>query len=337
MKRRRQHEDGQWKVYFPRWPKTQDGAYWYKTDTSSDELDGHYFFYPIYYDLVAETPEEKEQVREIVRNLTDHLIRNEFCLVDHDGTPTRWGYYSPSVLNQDFNWYVERGLKSLSILSYLTVAQHITGDAAYGRVIDELIQKHYYAINAMVTKMQRGFGSGNQSDDEMAVMCYFNLVRYTPDEHLRKQFLLSFYQYWLLLRREMNPFFHTCYAVCGLNQEYQDSWGTYDLSPWPGWLEDSAATLTGFPLDRVDWRHTNSHRLDLILLPLDSEIELDQRTLRKRGYKVNGKVLPVQERHFNHYNHDPWAFDTGGNGHGLASVTVYLLPYYMGLYYGFIE
>ncbi|MDX9754231.1 MAG: hypothetical protein RBU29_09745, partial [bacterium] len=47
MKRRRQHEDGQWKVYFPRWPKTQDGAYWYKTDTSSDELDGHYFFYPI--------------------------------------------------------------------------------------------------------------------------------------------------------------------------------------------------------------------------------------------------------------------------------------------------
>ena len=38
------------------------------------ELDGHYFFYPLYYDLVADTVEEKERVREVVRDLTDHLV-----------------------------------------------------------------------------------------------------------------------------------------------------------------------------------------------------------------------------------------------------------------------
>ena len=52
--------------------------------------DGHYFFYPRYYDLVAETEEEREAVRKVVRSITDHLMRNDFKLMDHDGTPTRW-------------------------------------------------------------------------------------------------------------------------------------------------------------------------------------------------------------------------------------------------------
>ena len=55
------------------------------------------------------------------------------------------------------------------------------------------------------------------------------------------------------------------------------------------------------------------------------------------GYRVCGKVLPVENRHFNHWNTNPWALDYGGNGRQLASGTVYLLPYYMGLYHGFIE
>jgi len=52
---------------------------------------------------------------------------------------------------------------------------------------------------------------------------------------------------------------------------------------------------------------------------------------------MNGKVLPVENRHFNHWNTDPWQLDYGGNGHELAAGTVFLLPYYMGLYHGFID
>ena len=159
MKKRRANEDGRWKVYFPRWPLTKDKKYYYKTDTSSDELDGHYFFYALYYDLVADTAEEKERVREIVRNLTNHLVRNDFCLVDHDGTPTRWAVYSPAILNHDFAWYAERGLNSLSMLSYLSVAEHITGDARYSEASRELIDKHSYHLNAMYPKMPRNITS----------------------------------------------------------------------------------------------------------------------------------------------------------------------------------
>ena len=52
---------------------------------------------------------------------------------------------------------------------------------------------------------------------------------------------------------------------------------------------------------------------------------------------MNGKVLPVENRQFNHWNTDPWALDYGGNGNELAAGTVFLLPYYMGLYHGFIH
>ena len=50
----------------------------------------------------------------------------------------------------------------------------------------------------------------------------------------------------------------------------------------------------------------------------------------------NGKVIPVDESHFNHWNRDPWRLDTGGDGRLLANGAVFLLPYYMGLYHGFI-
>jgi hypothetical protein len=91
--------DPLWKEILPRWPKSADGKYWWKCDTSSDEIAGHYFFYAVYNDLVVETPEEKAAVVGLVRALTDHLIEHGFCLVDHDGKPTRWANWSPAYCN----------------------------------------------------------------------------------------------------------------------------------------------------------------------------------------------------------------------------------------------
>jgi len=47
--------------------------------------------------------------------------------------------------------------------------------------------------------------------------------------------------------------------------------------------------------------------------------------------------LPVDERHFNHWNTDPFRLDQGGSGRYLSDGAVFLLPYYMGLYHGFIQ
>lgn len=334
--REQQKRERLWKVYEPRWPRSADGQWYWKSDTSSDELDGHYFLYAACFEHVAETEPERDRIREVVRDLTDHLVTHDFCLVDHDGQPTRWARFGPQYLNDDPDWWVERGLNSLSILSYLAVAEFVTGDAKYGRIARELVQQHGYGANVMNPKTQMGVGSGNQSDDEMAFMCFYNLLRYTRDEVWRDKWRFAFYASWALEQPELNPFFHFAYAAHGLDHHYTNAYGTMALNPWSGWLEDSLATLRGLPLDRVNWSHRNSHRLDLIpLRPQQSEdLASDERP--RRGYRVNGKVLPVEERHFGHWNTDPWRLDYGGDGRELASGTVFLLPYYLGLYHGFI-
>ncbi|HLH52056.1 MAG TPA: hypothetical protein VKY92_00350 [Verrucomicrobiae bacterium] len=333
-----QKRDKLWKAYEPRWPKSADGKWFWKSDTSSDELDGHFFFYPLYFDFCADTQEERERVREVVRDITDHLIAHNFCLVDFDGKPTRWGVYGPDQLNHEPYWWAERGLKSLSILCYLSAAAHVTGDSKYDKAAKELIELHSYAHNAMNTKLQHGPGSGNQSDDEMAFMCYYGLLRCSRDEGLKSLVRYSFFQYWVNEEPEMNPFFNFAFAAQNLGATVESVWGPLPVSPWAGWQQDSMSTLYGFPLDRLNWPHRNSHRLDVIGLPRVRSSDLDTPDApRQRGYLVNGKVLPVENRHFNHWNTDPWQLDYGGDGGELAAGTVFLLPYYMGMYHGFVE
>lgn len=336
-RRTRERGDRMWKLYEPRWPTSADGKWYWKSDTSSDELDGHYFFLPLYYDLVADTDAERDRVREVVRDLTDHLIDHNFVMIDIDGKPTRWAIFNPENLNQTPVWWVGRGLNSLSILSYLAVAYHITGDDKYQQAMTLLREKHSYEANAMVAKVQFGVGSGNQSDDEMAMMNFYSLIKYAPDDQLRRTMLYSMYTYWRLMQPERNPFFHFCYAALGISQEFSTPFRQFRLDPWPGWLEDSMQTLVDFPLDRLNWSHRNSHRLDIVYLPRQSHGEPGEGGRLGRGHLVDGKVLPVENRHFNHWNTDPWRLDYSGDGRQLASGTVFLLPYYMGRYHGFID
>lgn len=334
-KHKKETDDSMWKVYEPRWPISSDGKWYYKTDTSSDELDGHYFLYALYYDLVADTEFEKERVREQIKRLTDHIIEHGFQLMEHDGTPTRWARYSPEELNFDKSWFVERGLNSLSLLSYLVTTAHITGDNKYRKVAQMLIDKHGYAQNMTDMKFQRGIGTGNQSDDEMAFMCYYNLINYETDPELRSRYAFSFWMAWQQEAPELNPFFNFAFAASCKGLIFSDPWGDYKLEPYVGWLEESIETLIRFPLDRFNWKHTNSHRIDINKFhPLTKTF--DDNNMRDNGYRKNGKVIPVDESHFNHWNRNPWRLDTGGDGRVLSNGTVFLLPYYMGLYHGFI-
>jgi hypothetical protein len=330
--------DALWKVYENRWPVSADGEWSWKSDTSSDELDGHYFFYPAYYDYCADTEEEKERVREVVGDLTDHLIEHDFRLMEHDGRPTRWGIYGPEDMNGNEDWWHERGLNSLSMLSYLTVAAHITGDDKYLKEKQMLMEEHGYHLNATVPKIQFGVGSGNQSDNEMAIMSFYNIVKYAESEEVKNLMRYSFYQYYAHVEPERNPLFNFAYAAFGLKATYANIWGEFPIVPRPDWLEDSMGTLKGFPLDRCNWSFQNSHRLDIVHLAWQQQgKDLYIPPYEKRGHLVDGKVLPIENRYVNHWNHDPWELDHNGNGKMLANGTAFLLPYYMGLYHGFIE
>ncbi|MEZ6047958.1 MAG: hypothetical protein R3C11_20760 [Planctomycetaceae bacterium] len=201
-RKRAEDPDHLWKVLDPRWPVNADGKWYWKTDTSSDELDGHYFFYGAYYDLVAETEEEKAYCRAVVDRVTTHLIEHDYALVDHDGQPTRWGQFGPDVINTDKMTDL-RGLNALSLLAYLKTAYHITGDSKYQEHYEKLLYEHNYFTNVLSPKWQNGPGTGNQSDDEMAFMCYYNLFQYETDPKLIKQYTRSLNRYFLQEQYEL--------------------------------------------------------------------------------------------------------------------------------------
>ncbi len=333
--RQTQQSDRKWKSIQPRWPVSADGTWYWKSDTSSDELDGHYFFYAQYYDLVADS-EEKARVRQVVHRITDHLLRNGFALRDHDGELTRWAVFGPDALNHDPSWWEERGLNSMSVLSYLRVAEHVSESPAQGAKYADaaraLIEDHGYAANARAPKVHEGPGTGNQSDDEMAFMNFYNLIRYEKDEALAAQWAHSFYRYWRNEAPERNPLFNYLFAgaLAGRDIRYRDAYDDFVPGPEGAWREDALDTLVRYPLDRTDWGLTNSHRHDVTLLRSSTDA-------RPKGHLRDGKVLPIDERFVGHWNHDPWTLDYGGQGLRVADGASYLLPYFLGLYHGFIE
>ena len=48
-------------------------------------------------------------------------------------------------------------------------------------------------------------------------------------------------------------------------------------------------------------------------------------------------VVPIDERYVNHWNHDPWRLDQAGDGRTLGDGAAYLLPYYLGLWKGYVK
>ncbi len=168
------------------WHATADGKWFWKGDTSSDELVGHFYAYALYYDLAADA-ETKQAIRQKVRRITDHLIEHDFCLVDLDGKPTRWGRWSESYFASP-EGQSEAPLQSLELLSFLKTAWHITGDPKYQSVYLERVGKGYAAH----IKNYRHVWEPNHinfSDDELAFLSWHPLMQYEKDDSLRRELL----------------------------------------------------------------------------------------------------------------------------------------------------
>lgn len=329
---RRQKADSLWKIIQPRWPIDASGEWYWKNDSSSDELDGHFFGYAAYFDNVCKTEAEKDEVRAVVRRIMDHIISHGYNLVDFDGRPTRWGHFSPDDLNRNEYWYGERGLKSLSILTYLTIAHRITGDATYRDALLELADVHGYAMNGMNNPKFVPIPEGpwHQPDDNMAFMSYYHLVRYETDPRLLSMFQQALRTHWLYEARERNPFANFVYAACCYGKVRRDNWGATDLTPPPRCYEDAIDTLKRYPLDLVDWPMSNAHRLDM--LPFLDE----QGKPTASGRRLDGEVFPIDERHEIYWDLNPWALSYNGNGARLREGVPFMLAYYMGRAHGFI-
>ena len=305
------------------WNLTADGQWRWKGDTSTDELVGHYYAYSIYYDLCADET-EKAPIRKKVRLITDSIMDHDYHLVDTDGRPTtfgNWNFYDPPWMRL----WPGRGLNSLEILSHLKTAYHITGDKKYQEAYLNLAwQKDYAPFTAHQKINLPGFI--NHSDDELAFLSYYPLLKYEDDPRLLNYYRKSLEHSWRIEKPEKNPLWNFIYARA--------------MPPGADFnLPDAIFTLQRISLDLVRWDHQNRQRADVKFS-----------RIRKGESKA---PLPPDERTVMIWNGNPYALDTNGkvwmpteslDNHDLPAgglteeaSTFWLLPYWMGRYCGFIS
>jgi hypothetical protein len=296
-----------------------DAKVWCKGDTSSDEMDGHYFAWYVYHELVADA-DEKRQLAVVVRRATDHILDRGYTLVGHTGRKTRWGIWAPELINREPFYLGLQPLNSLEMLAYLKIAEHITGDAKYARAAEELIQKHHYLLNTLrIRRGRTGQWMGiNHSDDEMLYLMYYALLRLEKDPDRRRILSQSISRTWRdspdvqSVGREHSPLYNFIYGA---------------TTGWNCDVEHAVQTLRDWPWDLTDWTVRNSHRHDVHIKtgarPRRGQVELDG-------------VLPASERPMARWNGNPWTADGGGEGLTEHDGAAWELAYWIGVYHGYV-
>lgn len=322
----RMKEDPQWKNILPRWPKSADGKYYWYCDTSSDETAGLYFFLAVYYDLATETDEEKAAVRQVVHDMTSHIVDNGWRLIDHDGKPTRWANWSPEYCNGP-GWS-DRGLQAMQMLSYLNVAHHVTGDQKFLDAAKYLRDEHDYHVMAMNSRSKYPPTSYVPWDDNLAFQSHYGLIRYEKDPELRARYAKALDQDWLFVSQKRDAYYNIAYAALMPEDQAEDA--AVMRAEKAKALTDAYRTLRGLPLDLIRFDMANSHRLDVTM---DTRARQDAGI----GWLRNGDALPIEERPHIRISADAFLIDGGQGGLIEYEGSIFLLPYYMGRYYGFIE
>jgi len=296
-----------------RWRLSADGEWRWKGDTSSDEMAGHMFGYYFFYELAA-TEKERERVRKHVANIMDYIIDGGFTIRDLDGEPTRWGVWAPESVKGDPDWRVEGVNKTFEILSYLKAAHHITGDDKYQREYMGLIEDHGYAE---IARKPKSYGRSERThiQDDLIAMTTPALLMYEKDPALHANFMEGITWAYRTIENDHNAFFNFIYGMVG-GKDFH--------------LEESVAFLRDQPLDLRHWTIDNSKREDItfarhpMLRPMQTS-----------------RMLPPSERGVMRWDKNPWSVISGDfgdpAGHKESSGVFWLLPYWMGRYYGFIE
>jgi hypothetical protein len=291
------------------WHLTKDGKWKWKGDTSSDEIVGHMFAYPLFYDLVAEG-EYKTRVKNLVSRIMNHIVDNNFQLIDLDGKPTRWGVWTPDSLNFVTGWWYERGINSLQILSFLKAAYHITSDQKFEKAYERLIKVHHYDTNMIQQKMYGPYDI-NHSDDELSFLPYYILFRYAAESDPLPVYKSSLERSWKVEQSDRIPVWNIISGV-SLKRDCD--------------LKIALEELQLIPMDLVTWTMENSQRWDL------PEDQLTDRF----GYRQATRPVPTPERGISKWNSNTYLYNSGSDGFSEDDGAFFLLPYWMGRYHGLI-
>jgi hypothetical protein len=289
-----------------KWYPTPDGKWYWKGDTSSDEVIAMFYAVSIFYDLAAEG-KEKEEARDLLDRIASNIIDNGWVIKDIDGITTRWGRWNPEYLLRPYG-YSDRGLNGLQALTFMETAYSVTGNKKFKQGLRQLIDWGY-PENTIRQKNTFPPRSITTWDDNLAFLSYITILRYAGDPSLRSFYLRSLERTWEIKRMEQIPWFNFVYGAMTGNEAE---------------LEESARHLREWVLDCTDYSYKNSHRDDLFVEP------------GYISYEGGKKRISPREMSVKRAQRSAIALDGAAGGRRVTEPTGYIRDYWMGRYYGFI-
>ena len=263
------------------------------------------YFY--YYEFAA-NENEKMAIRRHVQRIMDTLIKHDYCLVDVDGQPTRWGVWSPSRLNREPDWAQDQFLNSFELLSYLKFAYHITGKQTYQDEYMRLIEEEHYLENAAQLN-RKNPAWFIYFDLSLAGYIFPILLKYETDPQLKAVYEGLIDEWFVKQIRDECPLNNFIYGMARKRQRQ---------------VPASVHFLIDTPLDLVDWRIDHSKREDIRIVRLPTLEELQTHVL-----------VPPSIRATVRWDRNPWAA-VNGNPNREREPVFWLFPYWLGRYIGAI-
>jgi len=276
----------------------------------------------VLYETVAQTSEEKARIASFFTKVLDHIIRNDWYLIDVDGKPTLWARWNPEYVNHFPLSVFDRRLNSAEIIAMLQFGYKITGNETYRKKAYELMEKHGYLENIMSPMGKIGMTDGiihqgiqmgddwNHSDDLLGFVCYWVLYKYAFTDELKAKYAEAIRDHWEFEKNERCPLWNFIFST---------------TKPEGFDVDGALWTLRGFPLDMIDWSVSNSRRHDITRKPANF-----------RGQELE-ELLPPGERRMTRWNSQPFILDGGSGGQVELAGDEFLLPYWMGRYLKVID
>jgi hypothetical protein len=306
---------------------TMPGWVW-QGDTSSDEVTGHMFAYTLYHQLVAQTPSEKMRAARLLTNCMAYVVKNNFYLVDVTGQRTTWGVWNPSFLNDNPDWFDQRGVNSLQIVSWLSSAQLLAksngiSSSIFQEAMDTLVNQYEYELNVINTKIPVP-NDNNFSDDELTFLPYYTYLL-GQGQMLKEEFYIGIDRAFDIVKTYKSPLWAFIYGA-SLQKRSNSPFNTPPTMASTD-VQNAIQTLKVWPLSWINWPTDNTQRKDILI----------SQYLNRADKTELITLLPYDEINFFRWNTDPYQLEKSGNGFNLEEPTAFLLPYWMGRYHGIIS
>ncbi|MCA9102808.1 MAG: hypothetical protein KDA63_16730, partial [Planctomycetales bacterium] len=289
-----------------KWYETDDGLWTWKGDTSSDEVNGHFYAMALFHDLVAQG-DEKQLAAGHLERIARHIVENGWVLRDMDGQPTRWGRWDPDYLLTPYG-FESRGLNGMEAQAYMWTAAALSGDPLFRQGLAQLLEWRYhtYTVREKLTFPPENVVTW---DDELAFRVMHPLLTYCDDPELRSIYLRALARHWEVLRMQKVPFFNFIYGGLTGND-----------------CEAAAAVkhLREWSLDTVSHSYRNSHRADLAAEP------------GYTPYAGGTRAISPRELSCGWGSRSSIFYDGGNGSRTITPPAGWLEDYWMGRYYGMI-